>query len=79
VEGVNTDELSRIGAKRQRAEREEREAAEQLRPLVAQALRDGVRPGEVAKLTGWSHAQVRNVARAAGVPPARRGIAAKSA
>lgn len=65
--------LRRIGAKRQRAEREEREAADELRPLVATALREGARPKDVIEATGWSHAQVRNVARVAGLPPARRG------
>ena len=69
-------ELRRIGAKRQKAEREERDAADALRPLVAAALREGARPKDVAEATGWSHAQVRNVARQAGLPPARRGRAA---
>lgn len=65
-------QLSRSGARRIRAEREEREVAEELRPLVVQALREGARPGEVAKLTGWSTAQIRTIARAAGLPDARR-------
>jgi hypothetical protein len=76
---MDTKELRRIGTRRQKAEREAAELAEQLRPLAVAALRDGMRPAEVVEITGWSAAQVRNIARTAGIGPARRGRAARKA
>jgi len=73
VDRVDTDELKRLGAARKRADERARELAEQLRPAAIEALRAGVRPGEVAEITGWSPAQLRVIARIAGVEPAKRG------
>lgn len=76
---MDTAELRRIGTRRQEAEREAAELAEQLRPLAVDALRAGMRPSEVREITGWSLAQIRIIARAAGIGPARRGVAARTA
>lgn len=76
---MDTTELRRVGARRIKAEREQADLAEKLRPLAEQALREGARPAEVAALTGWSPAQIRNIARAAGIGPAPRGRPARSA
>lgn len=70
---MDTDELRRLGTKRARLIRELDEVSERIRALAVEALRSDVPPVEVQRLSGYSHAQVRNVARAAGLPPARRG------
>lgn len=70
---MSTTDLRRLGAKRMRLEADERAVADQLRPLIADALRGGMRPAEACELTGWSPAQIRIIARAAGVGPAPRG------
>jgi hypothetical protein len=72
---MDLKEFRRIGARRQKAEREAAELAERLRPLAVAALRAGVRPAEVVEITGWSAAQVRTIARVAGLGPAKRGPA----
>lgn len=76
---MDTREFRRLGQRRREAEREAATLTEQLRPAVADQLRAGMRPADVAEITGWSLAQVRNIARAAGVGPARRGRAARKA
>lgn len=65
--------LKRLGARRKKALDEANSLAEELRPLAEQALREGMPPVEVAKLTHWSPAQVRIIARTAGIGPAQRG------
>lgn len=65
--------LRGTGARWRAAADRERELAEKLRQLVIEHLRAGMRPGDVAKLSGWEPSQVRKVARAAGIGPARRG------
>jgi len=70
------EELRRLGAIRTRALAEVEDVGEAMRPFIVEALRDGMRPGEVVKLTGYSPAQVRVIARVAGLEPARRGKAA---
>jgi hypothetical protein len=76
---MDVKEFRRLGERRRKAEAEAASLTEQLRPLAAEALRAGIRPGEVTDITGWSKAQIRNIARAAGVDPARRGRAVRSA
>src|SRR5690554_5172659 len=72
-EGMDTKELQRLGAKRERLRRELAETEERIIDLAVDALREGLPPTEVSKLSGYSHAQLRNRARAAGLPPARPG------
>lgn len=67
--------MKRIKSRREKISREDRELSDRLRDLVEQALRAGHRPGEVAAESGWSPAQVRIVARVAGLAPARPGRA----
>lgn len=76
---METKEIRRLGQRRMKAIADERHLSEALRPLVIDALREGARPGEIVELTGWSPAQVRIIARAAGLPPAKRGTAGKAA
>lgn len=70
---MDIKEFKRVGTRRVKAEREANALADQLRPMAAEALQAGMRPAEVCEITGWSPAQVRNIARAAGVGPAKRG------
>lgn len=70
---MDITELRRVGTAHAAAEARERELAERLYALVVDALRAGLRPGDVAKLAQLSSAQVRVVARRAGLEPARRG------
>lgn len=53
-------------------------ARDDLKAAVVDALRAGVGPSEVARLSGFTDAYVRKLARAAGLPPLRdsRGGAA---
>jgi hypothetical protein len=44
-----------------------------LRVGVIEALRDGMRPAEVREHSGWSPAQIRAIARGAGIAPAKPG------
>lgn len=74
---MDTKEFRRLGAKRIKAEQDEATYADQLRPMVVEALREGMRPAEVVEITGWSPAQVRTIARIGGVEPARRGRPAR--
>jgi hypothetical protein len=75
---MDTDELRRLGTKRGKLIRELDEVSERIRELAVAALRGGVPVVDVLKDSGYSHAQLRNIARAAGLPPARRGVKAKS-
>lgn len=75
---MDTTEIRRLAARRERLRREAITVSECLRELAAEALREGVRPGMVAKLTGYSPAQVRIIARADGIAPGRPGRAGKS-
>lgn len=70
---MDTDELRRLGTKRARLMRELDDVSARVRELAVAALRADVPPAEVIRLSGYSHAQLRNVARAAGLPPARPG------
>lgn len=40
---------------------------------IVQALKDGVGPIEVARITGYSRETVRRIREAAGLPPAKQG------
>ncbi len=70
---MDTDELRRLGAKRARLMRELDEVSERIRELAVDALRADLPAVEVQRLSGYSHSQLRNVARAAGISPARPG------
>lgn len=72
---MDTDELRRLGSKRARLRRELDEVSERIRELAVDALRNDIPPARVQELSGYSHAQVRNMARAAGLPPRRRSAA----
>jgi len=65
--------LAQLGTRRDELRRQLAEVEGQLHDAIRAALADGCRPGEVVELSSYSPAQVRNVARAAGLPPARRG------
>lgn len=71
--GVDTSEAKRLGAKRKRLLNEAEAISERLREHAADMLRAGLAPAEVKELTGYSAAQVRIIARTAGVGPARPG------
>lgn len=65
--------MEALGKRRQRLEQQERDAADELRPLIIEALREGLRPAEAQRITGWSAAYLRGLARGAGVDRARPG------
>jgi hypothetical protein len=48
-------------------------ARDALNPLIVEALKAGVPPSEVQSLSHLSHATIRTIRRAAGLPPAQRG------
>jgi len=70
---MDTTLLKRLGTKRERLRRELLDVEERIIGLAVEALREGLPPTEVRRLSGYSHAQLRNRARAAGVAPARPG------
>lgn len=70
---MDTKALERLGAKRERLRQELTEIEEQIIELAVEALRQGELPTKVARVSGYSPAQLRNRARAAGLPPARPG------
>ncbi len=57
----------------ERAEKELLKAREELKALAVSALQAGLRPMEASTLSGYTRAHLRQIARAAGIPPARRG------
>lgn len=75
MESMDAKELARTGAKRAKLTADLAAANERLTTLAEQALRDGMRPGEVVRLSTLSPAQVRMIARRAGVGPATPGPA----
>lgn len=70
---MDTTELRRLGTKRKRLMEDLDGISERIRELATEALREGVPPSEVIALSGYSHSQVRNMARVAGLPPAPPG------
>ncbi len=71
-------DLRKAGRAWAKAAQEERAAADRLRELTVAALKAGHRPGEVVAASGWVPAQVRKVARAAGLDRARPGPAKRT-
>jgi hypothetical protein len=57
----------------QRARQRVDETSKTLRAAVIRALQEGMRPGEVARRSGWSAPQVRAIARGAAIGPAKPG------
>lgn len=69
---MDTDELRKLGAKRKKLIDDLDQVSERVRELAVEALRANVPPSKVQELAGYSTAQIRNIARAAGLPPAVR-------
>lgn len=66
-------ELREVTAQFKELERQLDELREKAGPLVVSLLKAGEPPTEVADLSPFSTAWVRNLARANGIPPASRG------
>lgn len=73
---MDTTKLERLGERRRKLEQELAEVEEQIHAEATAALLAGVRPVDVARLSTYSPAQVRVIARTAGIGPARPGRAA---
>lgn len=70
---MDTKELQRLGAERRELRDRLTEVEARIIELAIQALREGEPATDVAAWSGYSAAQIRNHARAAGIPPARPG------
>jgi len=66
-------ELDKLRVAHERAKTRVDETSRALRDAVIAALRVGVRPRDVVAQSGWSPAQVRAIARGAGLDPAKPG------
>jgi hypothetical protein len=72
-EPPSLEEIAAAGARRKRDEDRLKKSSAELKEIVLAALRDGAhRPTEVAKLSGWTAAHVRKMAREAGIEPDER-------
>ena len=70
---MDTTELERLGQRRRELLAELAVTEERIHAAAVDALRAGVRPVDVARLSTYSAAQLRNIARLAGVGPLRTG------
>ena len=66
-------ELAKLRKAHEQARARVDETSRALRIAVIAALRAGVRPRDVQQQSGWSPAQVRAIARGAGLDPAKPG------
>lgn len=74
--------LTTTRARYSRTEDAHKKARDDLKAAVVDALRAGIGPSEVSRLSGFTDAYVRKLARAADLPPlrdSRGGAAPKSA
>lgn len=65
--------MSKLGARRARLERDLEAVAEELRPLIIEAMRKDVPLREVANRSSYSTDRIRKIAREAGVEPRSKG------
>ncbi|MER7280574.1 hypothetical protein ABT369_39655 [Dactylosporangium sp. NPDC000244] len=63
--------LGTAKTKYRRTEDAHKKARDELQEAVVEALRAGVGPSEAARLSGFTDAYVRKLARGAGIPPIR--------
>jgi len=65
------DAVTRLKAAAEARKRAEEDAADAFADAVVEALRAGVKPGQVAEATGYSRETIRRIARAHDVPRLR--------
>ncbi len=67
---VATDQLRAAGAEFQAVRASYEASRERVGEAIVEALRAGVTPTEVVRLSGYTREGVRKIARAAGIEPA---------
>lgn len=65
--------MSKLGARKARLERDLETVAEELRPLIIDAMREGAPLREVANRSSYSTDWIRRIAREAGIKPRSTG------